>query len=245
MEIKFKKTYKESYMVLEGNYQLKQYEEKMLRENQIRSLLSFYTMQLDGTLQFWHDISGKVSLREYLEKEPLTFEVLDRIITYSIAALEELSTYLISQKRVLVHPDTVYINRQGLFHIFLCYYPGEELEKPFFSDVMEYVISIVDHTNEPLTMLCYELYEMSLQEGNTLYEMRDYLQKKIEPQESETEEEECYMEEIPLIEKKEEMEGPEEMENKWDSLVQNVKKRGQKIAEIITGWSEEENETQP
>lgn len=45
MEISYKRTHKESYMIISTEEYVSDYEEQMLKENEIRSLLSFYTME--------------------------------------------------------------------------------------------------------------------------------------------------------------------------------------------------------
>ena len=70
MEISYKRTHKESYMIISTEEYVSDYEEQMLKENEIRSLLSFYTMEMNGRIQFWYDISGKQSLKDYLPHDP-------------------------------------------------------------------------------------------------------------------------------------------------------------------------------
>ena len=69
MEISYKRSFNESYMIVEGERSITGYEEQMLRQNQIRSLLTFYTMETNGRLQFWYEITGKESLRDYLDRK--------------------------------------------------------------------------------------------------------------------------------------------------------------------------------
>lgn len=44
----YKRTHKESYMIISTEEYVSDYEEQMLKENEIRSLLSFYTMEMNG-----------------------------------------------------------------------------------------------------------------------------------------------------------------------------------------------------
>ena len=59
MEISYKRTHKESYMIISTEEYVSDYEEQMLKENEIRSLLSFYTMENNGRKKLWYDLSGK------------------------------------------------------------------------------------------------------------------------------------------------------------------------------------------
>ena len=82
MEISYKRTHKESYMIISTEEYVSDYEEQMLKENEIRSLLSFYTMEMNGRIQFWYDISGKQSLKDYLQQKEVTYESMEEVPFY-------------------------------------------------------------------------------------------------------------------------------------------------------------------
>ncbi len=182
MEIQYKRTNRESYMIIENAQTISKYEERMLKENDIHCLLPFHTMSVNGAMQFWHDISGKQSLRNYFEQEMISLELLDKLFTSLSLAFEELGKYLIQQHNIVLDPDTVYLSRQERFRVYLCFLPSDRAARnePAFSSVMEHIIDCVDQNDEELTALCYELYEMSLQEHTTLYELRDRIQRDCE-----------------------------------------------------------------
>ena len=64
MEVSYKRTYKESYLIITGTLGSYQYEEMMLKENELKTLLTFYTMDVNGKTQFWYDISSKQSIKD-------------------------------------------------------------------------------------------------------------------------------------------------------------------------------------
>ena len=62
MMMTYKRNSNQSYMILEGEEGDSGYEETMLRENTVSSLLDFHTMEINSSLQFWYEITGKKSL---------------------------------------------------------------------------------------------------------------------------------------------------------------------------------------
>ncbi len=170
MEVFYQRNFNESYMILEGEAPEAEYEEEMLRRNQIQSLLTFYSMEVEGKYQLWYEITGKESLKDYLEQQPLTMELLDEIITYLAIAYQEISSYLLKQQHIYLNPETIYIERsQKKLELKLCYCPmQQEAFCTQFRQVMEYIISIVDHQEEQLTRVCYEMYEQSVLEDYNL-----------------------------------------------------------------------------
>ena len=138
MEISYKRTHKESYMIISTEEYVSDYEEQMLKENEIRSLLSFYTMEMNGRIQFWYDISGKQSLKDYLQQKEVTYESMEEVFLYLAMAYEEIHKYLLHEDKVYLCPETVYVARQGQFRVFLCYCPFENFDE-----------------NSPFTIICH------------------------------------------------------------------------------------------
>ena len=69
MEISYKRTHKESYMIISTEEYVSDYEEQMLKENEIRSLLSFYTIEKNCRKKIWYDNYGKQSLKNYMQQK--------------------------------------------------------------------------------------------------------------------------------------------------------------------------------
>lgn len=242
MEISYKRTHQESYMVVETENTLTDYQERMLKENEISSLLSFYTIQLDGKTRFWHDISGKQSLKDYLEQERVSLDLLERILISMILAFEELEKYLIQHQNILLRPDTVFMSRQEQLRIFLCCCPGvREDNMPMFQEMMEYIVGKVSGEEESLVHLCYKLYELSVRPETTLQEMYTAVEKEIHSQMDEMIREVPDVVDTAMEDLQKTANVSTEVEDiyytpSWERVFQQVCKRGQDILSMITGW---------
>ena len=95
---------------------------------------------------------------------------------------------------------------------------------------------------------CYEIYDMTLQDGTTLYDLLHYLQEQMEGmryiEEKSTiayEESEIpsYNEDVPpMVEEKESM-VPEESvyyESSYEKILETIRAKGQHIKELILSW---------
>ncbi len=183
MDIQYKRTNRESYMVIGSVGTPLAYEERMLKENEIAALLPFHTMVVNGQTQFWHDISGKQSLSDYLEQEVVSVELIDRIFTYLVLAFEELQKYLIGQQNVLLTPESIYLSRSDRFRLYLSYCPDcRGLSEPLMAEIMAFFIDSISQSEEDLTRFCYELYELALQEQTTIYELKERISREREKQ---------------------------------------------------------------
>lgn len=175
MDIQYKRKLKQSYMILEGEPKDVGFEEQMLRQNEIQALLSFYTVELNRRIQFWYDITGKRSLRDYMDQEGLNFENLNKILLYLCIAYDEICKFLISEEHLFISPDTIFVEEKGSgIYVFLCYCPfNEEDVAHQIQSVMEYFIERVDHGEEKITSLCYKLYEYALRPGFSIDQLRE------------------------------------------------------------------------
>ncbi len=254
MEISYKRTHKESYMIISTEAYASDYEEQMLKENEIRSLLSFYTMEMNGKIQFWYDISGKQSLKDYLQQKEVSYESMEEVFLYLAMAYEEIHKYLLHEDKVYLCPETVYVARQGQFRVFLCYCPFEHFDENPFAALMEYVLTIVDHETDDLMRTCYEMYDMTLQEGTTLYDLLHYLQEKMEGMRYMEENTTVAYEEpevlvnrddvATLVEERENM-VPEESvyyESSYEKILETIRAKGQHIKELILSWAAQNRE---
>lgn len=179
MEVSYKRTYKESYLIITGTLGSYQYEEMMLKENELKTLLTFYTMDVNGKTQFWYDISSKQSIKDYLEQNPISFELLIRIFAAIMVAFEEVAKYLLRTEHILLSAETIYVSRQEGQEVYLCYYPGDQDGKCGLSDFMNHIIGVLDYADDDLTRLCYSLYEMTLDEHTTIGDLYEYIQENL------------------------------------------------------------------
>lgn len=242
MEISYKRTQRESYMIIQGEYVADDYEERMLRENEISSLLGFYTMQMDGKLQFWHDISGKQSFVDYLDQEEVSVASVELLFRHLIMAFEELQKYLIRESHILLQPETIYIGKQDYMQIYLCYCPEKKEGGLALEELLSCLIEKVDHKKEKLMQLCYELYEMTLQEETTLYQLYNRVKEEsievVDESVSVVMEEKMLEPQLPSWQ--EEVSGEDiYCQSRWDEVKDKVIQKGRKIKELIGSWGKE------
>ena len=177
MEIQYRRNFNESYMVIEAQAGKNPYEEQMLRQNEISSLLAFHSMEMNHSVQFWYNITGREALREVLEKEGVSAALMRKIVEALAAACDEIQRYLLKQDHIYLDPDTVFVDRsQGGFRLMLCYYPAET-EDLFgqFRSMLEFILTFLGEDEEKTTELCCGLYEIALRENYTFEQLLMYL----------------------------------------------------------------------
>ena len=252
MELEYRRNLNRSYMVIEGKKEETEdntwdYEKEMLRQNEITALLTFYTTEVNGSLQFWYDITGKRSLRDFIEQDRITVENVSRILLCLSIACKEINRYLIQQNHICLTPDTIYMKQQpSAFSLCLCYFPLQNQDRNRqLQEMMEFLIENVDHEKEEETKLCYQLYEMATRPETTIEELLTLVQK----QEEKTEE--IYVEKVDVhretaMPKTEEFltekTGTEEIRKKktgWDMVSEWLQSVKQQLINKIKAWFEE------
>ncbi len=228
MKITYKRDLSHSYMVASGRGKAEAYEEKMLANNEIAVFLPYHTTELDGEVQYWYDITGKRSLRDYLTQEKVTKEHLRAVLEALGNACRQLEEYLIAQERVLFSVDGIFVEHSGeSCEVSLCYCPLKERDmRREFQSVTEHLIAEVDHADEELRKICYDLYEESLREEFSITVAAERLQEvRPEPVVVTEVEERCIQIRQQAYEEEEaEVWEPEEEEELtlWERLLERV-----------------------
>lgn len=138
------------------------YETMMLEKNELHTLMGYYPVAYNGEMQYWYDIGGLCSLHQYLSREGLSGQILCQLVMDLGLALKELNNYLLSEDRLLLSPETVYISQnEGRIETRLCYCPA--ISQPLWDQVrelFEYFLALVDHEKKDEMNLCYRLYRI-------------------------------------------------------------------------------------
>lgn len=171
MEIAYKRTIKQSFMVVTSDCLQADYQIEMCIRNRIPLLLEFEFVIADGMLQFWYDITGKQSLEEYLKSSTLNQKLLAKLIAAVSRLTDILEDYLLKENCIQLNLKTIYIENTGE-EIGFCYLPGEE--KPLadsFRFLMENLLTQIAHSDKQAVAIAYEAYQMTLQTGYSIKEI--------------------------------------------------------------------------
>ena len=136
-------------------------------------------IELDKGLQVWYDITRLRSVRDIVRQEGVTVENIYMFLNGIATAFSMLSQYLISQKNIIIDPDTVYFDRETPPGVRLCYCPlVHEDYSAQLQGLMSFFMEEVDHEKDQITKLVYELYEMC-QDPVSLEELVDAVRREM------------------------------------------------------------------
>lgn len=178
MIAEYKRNYDHSYMILEDEDNETNYEEKMLLHNDLKSLLVLEIMSSDEKKQYWYDITGRESLRTYLDYEKFSFDEIETLFQYLIYAMEETEEYLLDPGHILLSVDGIFFDRNTKTPSF-AYFPFEE--KTFQESLRSFIEELLrsmNHEDALFVSTMYEIYEMILKETYSIEEILKAIRSK-------------------------------------------------------------------
>lgn len=147
------------------------YRVPMLSHNKVDGLLPVKVHYENGGIDFYYEISSKQSLDRIVEKIPIDYSRLKRLIKSVKRVLQELELYLLPEDGLLLRPEYIYINMDTGEYAF-CYYPWwHESAKDGMHQLLEYLLNYLDYQDKSGVAAAYEWYRLSGMENFALNEM--------------------------------------------------------------------------
>ena len=123
---RYERSMNHNYLVL-STYQFfvdvqeESYIERMLLENQIPGLLPVISRHKEGEKQYCYEINSLQSLDRLYEKQEMSYEALQKLLTGCIRCFERLEEYLLDGSQVLLLPEYIYVHMDTKEPYFVCY----------------------------------------------------------------------------------------------------------------------------
>lgn len=162
-----------SYLVLRGeeNCTETDFQMRMAAEAEIPVFVKVQIRQIDCHLEYYYHISGKVVLNEWLQHRLISRKELQALFQALFQAYEAVEAYLLDADRIVLHPSCIVVNGEGREPQF-CY--GTEGEHSFsenLQELMQYLLTRLNHSDEETVRVGYTLYQYCRQEQCVLGEM--------------------------------------------------------------------------
>lgn len=166
-EITYERNLVGSYMKIEASEEA-DFDEKMLLRKKLPGLLQMEKCYVDGVGQYWYNISGKQSLDASCQIKTVSEEFLEQIIHSICAELSIIEQHLINPDCLRLEPELIYISNNTKEFVFTVV-PGTSGEiQAGFRELMEYLLTRIDHTDEAAVRLAYSMYEKTLEDGYSI-----------------------------------------------------------------------------
>lgn len=163
------------------------FDERMLLKQKIPGLLPIEKSYINGIGQYWYQISGKQSLDTFCKIKPVGEAFLEQMLHSICEELRLLEQHLMNINGLCLDTELIYISNTTQEFLFT-FLPGftEELQTSF-RELMENILSKIDHKDAAAVALAYEIYEKTLDEGYSIEEIHASIVRarveKVEPME--------------------------------------------------------------
>ena len=156
MEYKFKRDLKNSFMIVNTKFSDMGYEKEILKNNDIGVLVPFHTLDINNKTEVWYDITGLVSLHDYLLQQGITIELMRKVLLYLKIAIDEVERYLIDTNHLVIDVDTIYVVKNNNdWKLMLIYYPNESSDVSV-DNILEFFMNNADKESMDIA---FELYD--------------------------------------------------------------------------------------
>lgn len=149
------------------------FDECILLKGKLPGLLEVEKCYFDGVAQYQYQISGKQSLDNYCAIEVVGIEFIEKVIVSICSQIKILENHLLAPNGLLLQQEYIFIDHASK-EIRFTYYPGESNSlSQQLQMLMEYLLTKIDHTDAEAVRMSYELYEKTLDEGYSIWNIQE------------------------------------------------------------------------
>lgn len=178
-EILYERNLTGSYMKIPVSLNAK-FDEKIMLKRKLPGILSVERCFVNGYGQYWYNISGKQSLDTYCKVRNIGIDFIERMIISICNQIEILEWNLIDTNSLMLDPELVFVTNQNGEIIFTIY-PGEHTSLTLeFQQLMEYLLTKIDHSDTQAVQAAYAIYEKTLDDTYSIVDIRDIIVSKKE-----------------------------------------------------------------
>lgn len=175
MKINYIRNLTVSHMILEQRVEIEEWESEMIIHNKVNGILFAECVCENGESYLWYDITGKQALDVLLSSKEVDYRLLCKIMHGLCTAVCKLENLLLVSDSVLLLPDCIFMDNRT-DEIFFCYYPGNEQELSVaVCNLMEYLLTRLDHKDQAAVSAAYALFEQVRKDGYSVADIRKML----------------------------------------------------------------------
>ena len=179
-EIKYERDIHKSYMRIPAivNECL---DEKIIVGRNIEGTCPCEKCYVDGSAEYWYDITGKQDLEEFCNINEVEKELFEKIILGICNCLEVLEWNLVDPNCLMLQAELVFLDVRKQEVIFVLYPDNKEDIGEKLQGFMEFLLTKINHENMELVSCAYRVYEHILQGGYAISDIKQMvLESKME-----------------------------------------------------------------
>ena len=159
------------------NINVEDYETKVLLEESIENILKPQVIYEDGKEVLFFDVSGTISLEEYLKSNKIKKDILCKILITVDNTLANIENYLISENSLLLDAKAIRIIKNGQ-NIKLKFIVVPNYNSDFSYELSKFILKLlrfIDIDDKEALTLAYGLFVRSSKENYTLSDLMELI----------------------------------------------------------------------
>lgn len=180
-------------------------DERMILKNRPKGILSMEKCFFNGKAEYWYQISGKQSLESYCGFHEIGIAFVEKVVVSVCSQVAIMEKNMLSPNGLLLQPEYLFVDNRTQEIIFT-FYPCDTVDLSLqFQRLMEYLLTKINHKDADAVSMAYELYEMTLEDGYSIWDIQESIAKSRASRKT--------GDETPLLEKNSESKGAERQES--------------------------------
>lgn len=171
-EITYERNIHSSYMKIPSVMEVC-FDEKLLLRKKYSGCLIMEKCFVNGQGQYWYNITGKQALDAYCRVNAIGISFFETLLLRICNQLELLEWNLIDSHCLMVDPELIFVNNRGEDISFVLY-PNKGAD--FFQDfqqLMEYLLTKLNHSDKGSVHTAYKIYQMTLSDSYSMSDIKD------------------------------------------------------------------------
>lgn len=189
-EITYERDINKSYMKIPAVPE-ESFDEKILLRNKFDGSIPVEKCFINGKGQYWYNISGKMALDAYCRVNQIGQNFFETLILRICSQLEILEWNLMDSNCLIVDPELIFVNSTGEEFSFVLY---PQTKGDFFAELqelMEYLLTKLNHSDKEAVHAAYEIYELTLADSYNVSTLKEaILQRRMQEKKQEQKKEE-------------------------------------------------------
>jgi hypothetical protein len=183
MQIEYKKNMKHSYMVVIENGTSESADsriaESVFSGFSVDDLIPVRQLPYDGDMTFWYNITGKISLKDYIITRKADGVFMDNFLSSLKQLHENLLRFYLCEDHIILNDETVFLDDTGSSVSFCYDHMYSESFGTQLARLMEKLITVIDHQDKDAVGLGYGLYEQCVKENADIFREITDLRKDV------------------------------------------------------------------
>ena len=162
-ETKYFRDMNHNYLIIKGSDKLKlsPYHMRMITENDINGLLKVSQRYIDGEENLYYEINSMQTLKQIFEHRKMDKSSAFCLLSGLVKILGEIKNYLLNDAGLLLNQEHIFLNWEKQEVKFVFYpYINEPIENQI-KQLFEYLVRIIDHSDEHLVDVIYDLCQLA------------------------------------------------------------------------------------